>query len=89
MAMLRSRSRPMAVVIALKGTQPGFPQSSILSSLATRTRRLVEHELASGDPAPQTRCAGSAARGQNLALEMASRGEIELNPEQNDDPVLR
>lgn len=76
------------IVIALKGTEPGF-RNLILSSLATRTRRLVEHELASGDPAPQRDVLEARRAVTDLALEMASRGEIELNPEQNDDPVLR
>ena len=39
------------VVLALKGTDAAF-RDSILSSLATRARRIVDSELASGGPVP-------------------------------------
>lgn len=69
---------PSRIVIALKGTTPDF-RDVILSSMASRTRRMVEQELNSGQPAAQ-RDVLEARRGiTDLALEMAGRGEIELN----------
>jgi flagellar motor switch protein FliG len=76
------------VVIALKGTSPVF-RELILSALATRTRRLVEHELATGDPAPQREVLEARRTITDLALEMAGQGDIELNPDQDDEAVYR
>jgi flagellar motor switch protein FliG len=76
------------IVTALKGTSPGF-RELILSSLASRTRRLVEHELANGDPAPQREVLEARRTITDLALEMANRGDIELNQEQDDEAVYR
>jgi flagellar motor switch protein FliG len=76
------------IVVALKGTDRSF-RDLILSSLASRARRLVEHELASGEASPQRDVLEARRVITDLALEMAERGEIELNPEQEDQLVLR
>jgi flagellar motor switch protein FliG len=75
------------VVTALKGTDSTF-RELILSSLASRTRRLVEHELATGVPAHQREILEARRTITDLALEMAGRGEIELNADEADQPVF-
>ena len=75
------------VVMALKGSEISF-RELILSSLAGRTRRLVEHELQSGVPANQREILEARRSITDLALDMAGRGEIELNPDQEDQPVF-
>lgn len=75
------------IVTALKGTDATF-RELILSSLASRTRRLVEHELATGVPTHQREILDARRAITDLALEMAGRGEIELNPDQDDQPVF-
>jgi flagellar motor switch protein FliG len=75
------------IVTALKGTDASF-RELILSSLASRTRRLVEHELASGVPTQQREILDARRAITDLALDMAGRGEIELNPDQDDQPVF-
>lgn len=67
------------LVVALSGTDPNL-QELALSSLTARTRRMVEAELKGGQN-PTQRDIRSAQRGiADLALAMAGRGEIELNP---------
>lgn len=67
------------LVVALSGTDPTL-QELALSSLTARTRRMVEAELKGGQN-PTQRDIRSAQRGiADLALAMAGRGEIELNP---------
>ena len=66
-------------VLALKGSEPAF-RELILSSLAGRTRRLVEHELSSGIPVNQREVLDARRTITDLALDMAGRGEIELRP---------
>jgi len=75
------------VVTALKGTDSSF-RELILSSLASRTRRLVEHEMANGVPSNQREILDARRAITDLALEMAGRGEIELNPDQEDQQVF-
>ncbi|MGM4895073.1 flagellar motor switch protein FliG [Tardiphaga sp. 709] len=75
------------VVMALKGSDTTF-RELILSSLASRTRRLVDHELANGIPANQREILDARRAITDLALDMAGRGEIELNPDQEDQPVF-
>ncbi len=65
--------------MALKGSDTTF-RELILSSLASRTRRLVDHELANGIPANQREILDARRAITDLALDMAGRGEIELNP---------
>ena len=75
------------VVTALKGADATF-RELILSSLASRTRRLVDHELATGVPAGHREIVEARRAITDLALEMAGRGEIELNPDQEDQPLF-
>ncbi|ADZ72277.1 flagellar motor switch protein FliG [Polymorphum gilvum] len=72
------------IVMALKGTERTF-REVILSSLTSRTRRIVEHELSGGEPAGQRDVLQARSSITDLALEMAGRGEIELNPKQEDN----
>jgi flagellar motor switch protein FliG len=76
------------VVLALKGTDETF-RSVILSSLASRVRRMVEHELNSREPASQRDVLEARRAITDLALEMAGRGEIELNSEADGDTYIR
>jgi len=67
------------LVVALTGADPTL-QEMALSSLTARTRRMVEAELKGGQN-PSQRDIRSAQRSiADLALAMAGRGEIELNP---------
>lgn len=75
------------VVMALKGTDAGF-RDIILQSLASRVRRMVEQELATGQPATQRDVTEARRMITDLALEMAGRGEIELNSDQDDGGAL-
>jgi flagellar motor switch protein FliG len=75
------------IVTALKGADSSF-RELLLSSLASRTRRLVEHELATGTPANQREILDARRAITDLALDMAGRGEIELNPDQEDQPLF-
>jgi flagellar motor switch protein FliG len=74
------------VVLALKGTDAGF-RNSILSTLSARARRMVETELANGSPAPHREVVKARRMIADLALEMAERGEIELNSEEDDEEI--
>ncbi|MEP3427759.1 MAG: flagellar motor switch protein FliG [Roseibium sp.] len=71
------------IVLSLKGTNAQF-REVILSSLTSRARRIADHELAAGEPAAQRDVLEARSSITNLALEMAGRGEIELNPKQDD-----
>ncbi|MGP9813381.1 flagellar motor switch protein FliG [Rhodopseudomonas sp. NSM] len=75
------------VVTALKGADATF-RELILSSLASRTRRLVDHELANGVPANHREIVEARRVITDLALEMAGRGEIDLNPDEEDQPLF-
>lgn len=74
------------VVLALKGTDAGF-RNSILSTLSTRARRMVETELTNGSPAPHREVVKARRMIADLALEMAERGELELNSEEDDEEI--
>jgi flagellar motor switch protein FliG len=64
-------------VIALKGTDPDF-QATILSSLASRSRRMVEAELKSG-AMPSRRDLAEARRAIVAAvLKMIANGDIHI-----------
>lgn len=76
------------IVIALKGTEAEF-RDAILSSLGARARRMVEHELANGEPVGQKDVIEARRAVTDLALEMAGRGEIELNPDQEEGAFFR
>jgi len=72
------------VVLALKGTDAAF-RDAILSSLATRARRIVDSELASGGPVPQRDVLKARRTIADTALELASGGEIELSSSEDED----
>ena len=76
------------LVLALKGTDAEF-RTTILSALSARVRRMVEHELNGGEPAAQ-RDVMEARRGiTDMAMDMAGRGEIEINPGGEDEALIR
>ena len=76
--MLFDKLSTERVVLALKGTDTHF-REAILSSLASRARRMVESELSNGSAAPQRDVLKARRAIADTALEMAERGEIELN----------
>ncbi|MCJ2044529.1 flagellar motor switch protein FliG [Methylobacterium sp. J-078] len=66
------------LVLALKGTDAEF-RGVILGALSARVRRMVEHELNGGEPAAQKDVTEARRSITDLALEMAGRGELEIN----------
>jgi flagellar motor switch protein FliG len=74
------------VVLALKGTDNIF-RNTILSTLSTRARRIVETELANGGPAPHREVTKARRMIADLALEMSERGDIELNSDDDDEEI--
>jgi flagellar motor switch protein FliG len=74
------------VVMALKGTDPGF-RELILSSMGARARRMVEAELNTGGPAQQRDVLKARRAIADTVLEMAERNEIEINSEGQSDAV--
>lgn len=65
------------LVVALRGVSPEF-QDAVLSSLASRARRMVESELSSGEGGSAKDIAAARRQIAEMALDMAARGEIEL-----------
>jgi flagellar motor switch protein FliG len=84
-ALLFDKISTEAVVTALRGTDPDF-REPVLSAMASRSRRLVESELAS----PGSSTAAEIAKARKLitdtVLKMAQRGEVEL-PETEESAV--
>ncbi|MCJ2048342.1 flagellar motor switch protein FliG [Methylobacterium sp. J-070] len=76
------------VILALKGTNPQL-RGVVLSGLTARARRLVEHELEGGEPASQRDVLEARRAITDQALEMAARGEIELNAADSEDTYVR
>jgi len=76
------------IVVALKGTDPAF-RDALLSAMGSRARRMVEAELETGEPVHQRDVAEARRAVTDLALEMAGRGEIELNPDGDDAALYR
>ncbi|MGR7994638.1 MULTISPECIES: flagellar motor switch protein FliG [unclassified Xanthobacter] len=76
------------LVLALKGTEPEF-REIILQSLGARVRRMVEQEMSNSDPAPARDVAEARRTVTDLALDMAGRGEIELNSGAEEDAYVR
>ncbi|WP_395664874.1 flagellar motor switch protein FliG [Methylocella sp.] len=74
------------VVLALKGTDAAF-RDAILSSLATRARRIVDSELASGGPALQRDVLKARRMIADTALELSNSGEIELSSSEDEDEL--
>jgi flagellar motor switch protein FliG len=72
------------LVLALKGTEPDF-QATILSALASRSRRMVEAELQGGGT-PSPRDVAEARRTIVAAvLKMIANGEVQLAVEEQPD----
>ncbi|HYA73954.1 MAG TPA: FliG C-terminal domain-containing protein [Roseiarcus sp.] len=67
------------VVLALRGTDAEF-RDIVLSSMASRARRLVEGELATASSAPPHEIAKARKQIVDLVLKMAQRNEIEISP---------
>jgi flagellar motor switch protein FliG len=65
------------LVIALKGTDPDF-QATILSSLASRSRRMVEAELQGGGTPSQRDLAEARRTIVNTVLKMIANGDIHI-----------
>lgn len=83
LARLPERGRTMLLdqvpierlVMSLKGTDPAF-QATILSSLAARSRRMVEAELSGGAPATDRDVAAARREIVDIVLKMIAKGEI-------------
>ena len=76
-ALLFDRASIDIVVLALRGTEADF-RDTVLSSMPSRGRRLVEGELNSGAFAPPQEVAKARKAIAEIVLGMASRNEIEL-----------
>jgi flagellar motor switch protein FliG len=85
-ALLFDRASIDIVVMALRGTNAAF-RDSVLSSMPSRGRRLVEGELNSGTNAPPREIAKARKAVADIVLGMASRGEIELNGPPADEVI--
>jgi flagellar motor switch protein FliG len=73
------------LVAALKGTEPDF-QATILSALASRSRRMVESELQGGST-PSPRDVAEARRTiVDAVLKMIARGEIQVGAGEEPEP---
>lgn len=69
---------PERLIIALKNCE-GPLKELILSSVAARSRRMIESELQAGAPSSQKDILKTRRAIADLALEMAERGEIEIH----------
>ena len=76
------------VILALKGTDPIF-RDLVLSSLASRAKRMVEAELQNGQPSPQRDVLKARRAIADLVLEMAEKGQIELNSSEGGDDYIQ
>jgi len=76
-ALLFDRASIDVVVMALRRTDADF-RDTVLSSMPSRGRRLVEGELNSGASAPPRDIAKARKTIADIVLGMASRNEIEL-----------
>jgi flagellar motor switch protein FliG len=71
------------VVLALRGTDAEF-RELVLSSIASRSRRMVEHELQSADE-PDPRAVKDARRSiTDRIMGLITKGEVEFNPSENE-----
>lgn len=69
------------VIMALRGVAPDF-RDIVLSSLASRARRMVEAELDGGAQVSQRDIAKARRDLAEIVLQLATRGEIELRGEE-------
>jgi flagellar motor switch protein FliG len=76
------------LVVALKGTEAHF-RTTVLSCLASRTRRMVEQELSSGEPATQREVNDARRRITDTALAMGQRGDIDLATGDEDGALVQ
>jgi flagellar motor switch protein FliG len=67
------------LIVALQGTDGEF-QAIVLSSLASRSRRMVEAELQGGAQAPPREVAEARRAIVDVVLKMAAKGEVQLQP---------
>ncbi len=81
-ALLFDKVSTEIVVLALRGSDAEF-REPVLSAMASRSRRLVEGELANPSSSPPAEADKARKQIVKLVLEMAQRGEIELPT--NDD----
>jgi flagellar motor switch protein FliG len=79
LAIIFDKAPTDLVVLALRGTDPAF-REVVLSTLASRARRLVESELNSASLAPPRDIARARKDIVSLVLSLAQRGEIEIAP---------
>ena len=70
------------VIMALRGAMPDF-RDVVLSSLASRARRMVEAELDGGASASPRDVARARRELADLVLQLAARGEIELREDES------
>lgn len=75
---------PERTIVALKGADPQL-KDLILSSIASRSRRIIEQELQSSGPAVHKDVLKARRAIADLALEMGERGTIELNPGEEEE----
>ncbi|TXM72296.1 flagellar motor switch protein FliG [Methylobacterium sp. WL69] len=76
------------LVMALKGTDAEF-RTVVLGALSARVKRMVEHELNGGEPAAQKDVLEARRSITDLAMEMAGRGDIEINAGGEVEPLVR
>lgn len=76
------------VVMSLRGTDPEF-RDIILQALSARVRRMVEQELNDGQSVSAREVVEARRTITDLALDMAGRGEIELNSETDEEAFIR
>jgi flagellar motor switch protein FliG len=76
------------VVLALKGTDADF-RNVILQSLASRVRKMIEQELNNGQPVPQRDVTEARRSITDLALDLAGRGEIEINRGEEEEVYVK
>lgn len=83
-ALLFDSAPTETVVLALRGTETAF-RDTVLSSMASRARRLVESELSNGASVPQRDIAKARRTIAELVLQMAQRGEIEIGAAESEE----
>jgi flagellar motor switch protein FliG len=76
-ALLFDKISTEIIVLALRGTEPDF-REPVLASMASRSRRLVESELANPSSAPPAEIAKARKQIVKTVLSMSQRGEIDL-----------
>lgn len=76
------------LTMSLKGTNESF-RGTVLSCLASRTRRMVEQDLAGGEPATQREVTEARRAITDRALALGQRGEIDLSTGDDDGELLQ